>query len=62
VNSGAPGGLPIPAPLVISFLLLETGAKTTIKVKNDSLTIYQIFIITLKKIILHQFDRAYEYI
>jgi hypothetical protein len=60
VNSGAPGGLPIPAPLVISFVLFETGAKITIKVKNDSLKIYQIFIITLEKMILYQFDRAYE--
>jgi hypothetical protein len=59
VNSGAPGGIPIPAPLVISFVLFETRTKTTVKIKNDSLTIYQLFIIKLEKMILHQFDRAY---
>ena len=44
-----------PAPLVISFVLFETRAKTTIKIKNDSITIYQLFIIKLEKMILHQF-------
>ena len=55
-----PGRATNPCSTSDILVLFETGAKITIKVKNDSLTIYQIFIITLEKMILYQFDRAYE--
>ena len=57
VNSGAPGGIQIPIPLVISFVLFKTGPKQQLELKLINLPV--IYHKIGKDEVLHQFDRAY---